>query len=88
MGAASTKRKILYVAVTFFLCVLAVEGVTRLLTRGPRWIHPGYVEVSRGFEELDALIDDTQKMHPAPPVALSIYRERCREDSRPYRVSA
>lgn len=64
-SARRTGRKLLLAAVTLFVCMLAVEGLTRLLIRGPRWIHPDYVKVSSGYEELDALIDDTQRTFSA-----------------------
>ena len=48
---------------SILLCVLVIEGITRILTRGPRWANPYYLEMSQDFEHLDALIGDNQKTH-------------------------
>ncbi len=61
-----TRRKLLFLAVICFLVLLAVEGAARLLTPGPRWLHPGYVAISQGFAELDELVEDSRNTHPAP----------------------
>lgn len=59
-------RRILYVSILLVTCVLVVEGVARFLTRGPKHLSPLYLEMSQGFEHLDALIEDGQKLADAP----------------------
>jgi hypothetical protein len=41
--------------------VLLVESAARLMTRGPRWINPYYIEISKDFNRLDKLLSDVQK---------------------------
>jgi hypothetical protein len=61
--ALQPKHKILYSLMIVLLCVLVVEGTTHLLTRGPRWVNPYYVEMSKDFARLDELISDKQNTH-------------------------
>jgi hypothetical protein len=56
--AGSTGRLIVYGAVIGFTCLIALEAAARLVTRRAQWLNPRYVELSAGFEELDALIED------------------------------
>lgn len=52
-------RKIFYIFLIGLVCLLAVEGLARL-TGGPGSPNASYMEISSGFEELAALIEDTQ----------------------------
>ena len=61
----STGKKIIGFFVILLLLVLLLEGIARFLTRGPKWLNPYYVEISREFPELDELIDNTQ-INPDP----------------------
>ncbi len=45
---------------------MIVEGIARYVGRGPRWVNPVYVEISKDFRYLDELIEDNQNTHPAP----------------------
>jgi len=54
------ERKILYLAVIGLACMVALEGMVRIATRGPRWLNPSSVEISCDFAELDGLIADIQ----------------------------
>lgn len=54
-------HKILFGLIIALLCALVLEGAARLLTRGPRWVNPYYVKMSKDFELLDELIGDNQK---------------------------
>jgi hypothetical protein len=61
--ALRPKHKILYGLMVVLLCVLVVEGTTRFLKRGPRWVNPYYVEMSKDFERLDELISERQNTY-------------------------
>lgn len=53
------KRKLLYILLLGFGFGLLAEALFRI-TSGPRWLNPYYVQISRDFSELEALIEDTQ----------------------------
>jgi hypothetical protein len=48
------------------LCVAAVEVAARIVTRGPRWVNPFYLEISSDFHGLESLISDNQRTFTAP----------------------
>jgi hypothetical protein len=43
--------------------ILALEGILRITSRGPKWLNPHYVEISRDYPDLDALIADAHSPH-------------------------
>jgi hypothetical protein len=47
-------------------CILASEGMIRILGWGSPKTNPTYVEMSRSFPELDDLIADAHNAHPSP----------------------
>jgi hypothetical protein len=55
-------RRILYPAFILLLGASAAEVVTRVVVR-PRWANPVYVEISRDFDDLEALMEDAQKTY-------------------------
>ncbi len=59
-------KKALGFLILGLLFFLALEGIARFQTRGPRWLNSNYVEMSRGFPELEALIEDSQKVPQSP----------------------
>ncbi|MHC4103404.1 MAG: SGNH/GDSL hydrolase family protein [Planctomycetota bacterium] len=60
-AALLKKHIILYSVVIIFSCGLLLEIAARIITRGPRWINPYYIEISKDFDRLDQLLDDIQK---------------------------
>jgi hypothetical protein len=63
MALATLQKKhiILYSIVFIFTCGLLLEITARIITRGPRWANPYYVEISKDFNELNQLLGDIQK---------------------------
>lgn len=59
-------KKITVVIFVALVTVIFAEGIARLASQGPRWLNPHYVEVSSGFPDLEALINDAQHNHPGP----------------------
>lgn len=52
------RRQLVYLVIVALAGLIALEVAARIISRGPRWLNPRYVELSRGFAELDALIAD------------------------------
>jgi hypothetical protein len=50
------RSRFVYFIIVVPLCVTAVEVAVRIVTPGPRWANPNYVQISSGFEGLDSLI--------------------------------
>jgi hypothetical protein len=59
-------KKITVIVIAVLATLLVAEGITRLTSRGPRWFNPYYAEISSGYPDLEALIEDTQYNQPAP----------------------
>ena len=62
----SPKKKILLGLFIGLVGLLLLEAAARILTRGPKWANPRYVEISKDFEYLDDLIADNQISYVAP----------------------
>jgi hypothetical protein len=65
-GNLTAGKKILFIIIIALATLLLAEGIARLASRGPRWFNPYYAEVSAGYPELEALIEDAQYNHPGP----------------------
>jgi hypothetical protein len=53
-----TGRNLLVASLAVVLALLALEAAVRVASRSPQWLNPRYLELSAGFAELDALIED------------------------------
>jgi hypothetical protein len=57
-------QKISLAFISLLICSFVLEVTARKI-RGPRWLNPYYVEISKGFPELEELIADTQDIYPS-----------------------
>ena len=64
-GLRFSLKIIACVAASGVLVLMLLEGAARFVARGPRWLNPYYVKISRGLPNLDQLISDNQNTHHA-----------------------
>jgi hypothetical protein len=52
------RKNLLIAMLIVMVSVLALEGLIRITSKGPRWLNPYYVNMSSAYPELEALIAD------------------------------